>query len=154
MESSLSKKNKEISDLKKAKNADEQENNYQKLWEIVARVSVLRRNYNPKEDSDVREKVADTARLVRDVHQSLTLLGKKSSDADKAVTMLSQCQEQMLSIEDSKPLESTLAGAKQAQCLKITQNVAFESFNFGIFHQFLSYFKLTCLVTLFDRQLE
>ena len=24
-------------------------------------------------------------------------------------------------------------------CLKITQNVAFEFFNFGIFHQFLSY---------------
>ena len=26
-----------------------------------------------------------------------------------------------------------------AHCLKITQNVAFEFFNFGIFHQFLSY---------------
>ena len=24
-------------------------------------------------------------------------------------------------------------------CLKITQNVAFENLNFGIFHQFLSY---------------
>ena len=28
---------------------------------------------------------------------------------------------------------------KNAQCLKITQNVAFEFFNFGIFCQFLSY---------------
>ena len=37
----------------------------------------------------------------------------------------------------------------KAQCLKITQNVAFEFLNFGIFHQFLS-----CLVTLFDRKLQ
>ena len=35
-----------------------------------------------------------------------------------------------------------------AHCLKITQNVAFEFFYFGIFHQFLS-----CLVNLFDRKL-
>ena len=42
----------------------------------------------------------------------------------------------------------------KAQCLKITQNVAFEFLNFGIFHQFLSYLKLTCLVTLFDRKLQ
>ena len=48
--------------------------------------------------------MADTARLVRDVHQSLTLLGKKSSDADKAVAMLSQCQEQILTLDDAKPL--------------------------------------------------
>ena len=27
----------------------------------------------------------------------------------------------------------------EAQCLKLTQNVAFEFLNFGIFHQFLSY---------------
>ena len=27
----------------------------------------------------------------------------------------------------------------KAQCLKITQNVAFEFFNFGIFNQFLTY---------------
>ena len=127
LEGSLSKKNKEISELKKAKNQDEQENNYQKLSEIVARVSTLRRSYNPKEDSDVREKVADTARLVRDVHQSLTLLGKKSSDADKAVAMYSQCQEQMLSIEDSKPLEPTLAGAKQA--VSNYTNTYIEEFN-------------------------
>ena len=45
---------------------------------------------------------------------SLTLLGKRSSDADKAVAMLNQCQEQMLTLEDSKPLEVTLDGAKQA----------------------------------------
>ena len=38
----------------------------------------------------------------------------------------------------------------KAQCLKITQNVAFEFLNFGIFHQL----KLTCLVTLFDRKLQ
>ena len=42
--------------------------------------------------------------LVRDVHQSLTVLGKKASDADKAVAMLSQCQEQILTLEDAKPL--------------------------------------------------
>ena len=28
---------------------------------------------------------------------------------------------------------------QSAQCLKITQNVAFVFFNFGIFHQFLTY---------------
>ena len=40
-------------------------------------------------------------------------------------------------------------------CLKITQNVAFELFDFDIFGQFLSYLlKLTCLVTLFDRKLQ
>ena len=58
--------------------------------------------------------VADTARLVKDVHTSLTLLGKRSSDADKSVAMLAQCQEQILTLEDSKPLEITLDGAKQA----------------------------------------
>ena len=102
LEASLSKKNKEISELKKSKN--EEENSYQNLAEIVARVQALRLNYNPKDDQDIREKVADTARLVRDVHQSLTLLGKKSSDADKAVAMLTQCQEQMRTVEDAKPL--------------------------------------------------
>ena len=38
--------------------------------------------------------------------------------------------------------------------LKITQNVAFEFLNFGIFHQFLSYLKLNCLVALFDCKLQ
>ena len=38
------------------------------------------------------------------------------------------------------------------QCLKITQIVILEFFNFGIFHQFLS--NLTCLVTLFDRKFQ
>lgn len=40
--------------------------------------------------------------------------GKKSSDADKAVAMLTQCQEQILTLDDAKPLEVTLDGAKQA----------------------------------------
>ena len=97
------------------------------LAEVVARVQALRLNQNPKDDAIIREKVSDTARLVRDVHQrylkinyhalvwqknyitvylyfSLTLLGKKSSDADKAVAMLTQCQEQILTLDDAKPL--------------------------------------------------
>ena len=41
-----------------------------------------------------------------------------------------------------------------SHCLKITQNVAFEFLKFGIFHQFFVQFKLTCLVTLFDRKLQ
>ena len=41
-----------------------------------------------------------------------------------------------------------------AHCLKIAQNVAFTFLSFGIFHQFLSYLKVTCLVTLFDRKLQ
>ena len=40
------------------------------------------------------------------------------------------------------------------RCLKMTQNVAFEFFNFGIFHQFFVLLKVTCLVTLFDRKLQ
>merc|ERR1719219_352435 len=112
LEASLSKKNKEIAELKKSRSDDD--NSFQNLAEVVARVQALRLNQNPKDDQIIREKVADTARLVRDVHQSLTLLGKKSSDADKAVSMLNQCQEQILTLEDSKPLEVTLDGAKQA----------------------------------------
>ena len=41
-----------------------------------------------------------------------------------------------------------------AHCLKITQNVALEFLNFGIFHQFFVLLKLTCLVTLFDRKVQ
>ena len=104
LEASLSKKNKEIADLKKSRHEDD--NSYQALGECVARVQALRLNQNPKDDQVVREKVADTARLVRDVHNSLTLLGKKSSDADKALAMWNQCQEQILTLEDSKPLVS------------------------------------------------
>ena len=37
-----------------------------------------------------------------------------------------------------------------SQCLKITQNVSFQVFNFGIFHQF----SLLKLVRMFDRQLQ
>ena len=39
------------------------------------------------------------------------------------------------------------------QCLKITQNVAFEFLNFGIFPPIFHLLKLTCLVTLFDCKL-
>ena len=35
----------------------------------MARVQALRLNQNPKDDAIIREKVSDTARLVRDVHQ-------------------------------------------------------------------------------------
>ena len=41
----------------------------------------------------------------------------------------------------------------QAHYLKITQNVAFEFLNFGIFHQF-NQLKVSGLVTLFDRKLQ
>ena len=41
---------------------------------------------------------------------------------------------------DLERLEDALAKRTvPAQCLKITQNVLFEFFNFGIFHQFLTY---------------
>ena len=39
------------------------------------------------------------------------------------------------------------------QCLKITQIVAFEFFNLGIFYQFFDLFKLISLVTLLDSKL-
>ena len=38
----------------------------------------------------------------------------------------------------------------KSHCFKMTQNVELEFFNFGIFHQFLFYWNLTCLVSLFD----
>ena len=41
-----------------------------------------------------------------------------------------------------------------SQCLKITKNIAYEFFIFGIFHQFFVISKLTCLVTLFDLKLK
>ena len=41
----------------------------------------------------------------------------------------------------------------KSHCLKITQNVAFECFNFGIFRTIFVLLKVTCLVTLFDRKL-
>ena len=44
-----------------------------------------------------------------------------------------------------------LMAIRDAHCLKITQNVAFEFLNSGIFHQFLT--KVTSLVTLFDLKL-
>jgi hypothetical protein len=110
LEASLAKKNKEIADLKKAK---DEENNMQALAETVARVQALRLNQNKKDDQNIREKVSDSARLVRDVHNSLTLLGKKSSDADKAVLMLNQCQEQMATLEDSQPLEVRFSAFKK-----------------------------------------
>ena len=43
---------------------------------------------------------------------------------------------------------------KISECLKIAGNVSFEFSNFGIFHQFLSNSRLTCLVTLFDGKLQ
>ena len=41
-----------------------------------------------------------------------------------------------------------------AQCLKISQNVAFKVLNLGIFHLIFVLLKLTCLVTLFDHKLQ
>ena len=65
LESSLSKKNKEIAELKKSKSQENGENSFQTLAEVIARVQALRLNQNPSDDQMVREKVADTARLVR-----------------------------------------------------------------------------------------
>ena len=42
----------------------------------------------------------------------------------------------------------------RSHCLKITQNVSFEFFNFGNFSPIFVLLKLTCLVTLFDRKLQ
>ena len=63
--------------------------------------------------------------------------------------LLYQIQEEKLNFNRKVSIQSELWSFRflnsnelifiQAQCLKITQNVAFEFFNFGIFHQFLSY---------------
>ncbi len=121
LEQSLAKKKKEITELKAKKKADAEENNLQSLAETVARVVQLRsanasqqKQQQDQSDAKVREKVADTARMVRDVHLTLNTLDKKSSDADKACSMLTQCQEQIMSLDDAAPLEITLEGAKKA----------------------------------------
>ena len=43
---------------------------------------------------------------------------------------------------------------KSAYYLKITQNVEFEFWHFGIFSPIFVLLKVTCLVTLFDRKLQ
>ena len=49
-------------------------------------------------------------------------------------------EEKMMQTKQVRPqLEAFLASTHRAQCLKITQNVASEFFNFGIFYQILSY---------------
>ena len=50
-------------------------------------------------------------------------------------------------------MKDSIVSKIQVNCLKITRNVTFEFFNFGTFQRFLSYLKVTCLVTLFDRKL-
>ena len=41
--------------------------------------------------------------------------------------------------DEARKSSPTMRLDAHAHCLKITQNVAFEFLNFGIFHQFLSY---------------
>ena len=62
------------------------------------------------------------------------------------------CQKLNLScVLFSPPIPIPYYPSKNKKCLKIIQNVSFEFFNYGIFHQFLS---CLLLVTLFDRKLQ
>ena len=108
---SLDQKSKEIDELKKSHIDDI--SSFQNLAQVVSQVQALRINQKSN-DKIIREKVSETTRLIRDVHKSLAFLGKKSSDADQAIAMLTHCQEKFQNLNDAKPFEVTLDGAKQA----------------------------------------
>ena len=111
LKTSLDQKNKEIDELKKSH--IDHDNSFQNLAQVVAQVQALRINQKSN-DKIIREKVSETTRLIRDVHKSLTFLGKKSSDADQAIAMFTHYQEKFRNLNDAKPFEVTLDGAKKA----------------------------------------
>ena len=78
-------------------------------------------------------------------------------DRDGTHTMIGGCEVKFRNFAHDTYLniryENDVLTGTIAPCLKITQNVAFEFFDLGISHQFLSYKKVTSLVTLFDRKL-
>ena len=111
LKTSLDQKNKEIDELKKSHIEDN--SSFQNLAQVVSQVQALRINQKSN-DKIIREKVSETTRLIRDVHKSLAFLGKKLSDADTAIAMLTHCQEKILTFDDAKLFEVTLDGAKQA----------------------------------------
>ena len=108
---SLDQKNKEIEELKKLQ--IDNSRSFQNLTQVVAQVQALRINQK-SDDKIIREKVSETTRLIRNVHKSLTFLGKKSSDADQAIAMFTHCQEKFQNLNDAKPFEVPLDGAKRA----------------------------------------
>ena len=55
----------------------------------------------------------------------------------KRSVCMHRCTRQVLSLKQ-EALQQKSKTFLTAQCLKITQNIAFEFFNFGIFHQFLT----------------
>ena len=111
LKTSLDQKNKEIDELKKSQN--DYVSSFQNLAQVVSQVQALRINQKSN-DKIIREKVSETARLIRDVHKSLTFLGKKSSDADQAIAMFTHCQEKFQNLDDAKPFEVPIDGAKKA----------------------------------------
>ena len=111
LKTSLDQKSKEIDELKKSH--IDHDNSFQNLAQVVAQVQALRINQKSN-DKIIREKVSETTRLIRDVHKSLTFLGKKSSDADQAIAMFTHYQEKFQKLDDAKPFEVTLDGAKKA----------------------------------------
>ena len=111
LKTSLDQKNKEIEEMKKSQIDDI--SSFQNLAQVVAQVQALRINQKSN-DKIIREKVSETTRWIRDVHKSLTFLGKKSSDADQAIAMYTHCQEKFQNLDNAKPFEVTLDGAKRA----------------------------------------
>ena len=111
LKTSLDQKNKEIEEMKKSQIDDI--SSFQNLAQVVAKVQALRINQKSN-GKIIREKVSGTTRLIRDVHKSLTFLGKKSSDADQAIAMFTHCQEKFQNLNDAKPFEVPLDGAKRA----------------------------------------
>ena len=57
-------------------------------------------------------------------------------------------------LRGSNNLSSLFSLNRDSHCLKITENVAFEIFEFWHFPTFFVLLKVICLVTLFDRKLQ
>ena len=69
------------------------------------------------------------------------------------ISVEAMAQRKILPIADNFRVVA-LAEPPNAQCLKITQNVAFEFIEFWHFPPIFVLLKLTCLVTLIDRKLQ
>ena len=78
-------------------------------------------------------RTSKTGWLQDSFHPAISSLTRRVSDITGLNTDTFQDESELLQVRMMLLLRT------YSQCLKITQNVAFECLNFGIFHQFLSY---------------
>ena len=103
LETSLSKKNKELDKLKKKSGGS-----YGKLGESIVQVRDLRGH------SNLKERIIDSSRLLKDIFTTLKTLAAKSVEAENACTVLRQVKEQIESSNGSGALQKSLKNAKKA----------------------------------------